>query len=103
MRSRDSKVGSNECARAAERAAPSFDARIPQRPSMDHARPDLECYGHLGGTCYRSQADGIIKQRLRRSNLNQHRGQAAQIGIKRGEARIFPIHPNGNIRRGEFF
>src|SRR6516165_2714080 len=67
-----SKVAMDERACVCEGATPRFEMGIPQMPSMDHVRPDLKGYRHLGSPCYGCQARGVIEQRLSRSHLDQH-------------------------------
>ena len=77
------KMGPDERAGARECAAARLQMRVPQRPRMDHVRPDLQSDGHVGGAGGGRKARGISEQRLGRSHLDQGRRQAVQIGVER--------------------
>src|SRR5262249_36969059 len=74
------QVATDEGAGAGERAAPGLEARIPQMPGMDHVRPNLQRHRHLGRSGRGCQAGGIVEQGLGRSDLDEERRQAAQVG-----------------------
>src|SRR5215475_9849025 len=97
----DLKMRANEGAGIRERAPAWLELRVPERPRMDHVRPDLQRHRHVGGAGRSRKTRGVCKQRLRRSHLDQCRREAAQISVKRGNARILAVHSSGEIRLGK--
>ena len=69
---------------------------------MNHVRPDLQGHGHIGGSGRRGEARCVGEQGLGGTHLNKRRRQTFQIGIKRGNLRIFPVHASAKISIGEF-
>ena len=81
-----------EHASVRERAPARLEPRIPERPRMDHMRPDFQGRGDVGLTGSGSEADRIVEQGLARADLNQGRRQSIEISVERRKARVFPVH-----------
>ena len=54
--------------------------RIPDRPGMDHVRPDLQRHIDIGGAGGLGKPRRVREQCLGRPDLNQDRRKARQIG-----------------------
>src|SRR5215469_2253776 len=68
-----SKALAHEAAGVAKGSSTRLQTGVPEMPSVDHLRPDLQRHGHVGFTGCRSEAYGIIEQSFRRPHLDQHR------------------------------
>ena len=86
------QVFPEERARVRERAPARLEPRVPERPSMDHVRPDFEGRGDVGRAGRGGEADRVVEQGLGRTDLDQGRRQSLEIGVERREARVFPVH-----------
>ena len=69
----------HELAGERQRAAAVFEFGIPDRPRVDHVRPDLKRHIDIGGAGGRGQPGGVRQQRLGRSDLDQD-GRKARAG-----------------------
>jgi hypothetical protein len=74
---RASEVTTDERACVDQRATPRFQMRIPELPSMDHMRPNLEGHRHVGGPRCGRKANGVVEQRFGRSYLDQRWREAS--------------------------
>ena len=52
-------------------------------PDMDHLRPDLQIYAHVGRTGRLGQLDRIVEQGFRSTDLNQQWGKTGKVGVDR--------------------
>ena len=67
---------------------PRIEPRIPERPSMNHVRPDLEGHCHVLRARLGSKPSCVREQRLVGANLDQERRQAQEIRKERRDAGI---------------
>src|SRR6476646_12105574 len=88
----------NKFARGGDGTATIFEMSVPQRPCVNHLWPDLQSHCDFGRTGPRSKPNGVFKQCLFRTNLNQPRRKASKISVKRRDARILSVHTGGEIR-----
>ncbi len=95
------QVFPEECARTRKRASAGLEARVPERPGVDHVRPYLEGRRDVGRAPGGSEADSIIEQSLGRTDLNEGRRQSLEIRVERRKARVFPVHPSRDIGVGQ--
>ena len=91
------EAGAHEGACLGDGAAARLEPRVPDRPGMDHFGPDLERDRDAGGARDRGVASGVVEQRLRRADLNEHGGKAAGIAEERRDPRILPVHVRWQI------
>ena len=92
----------NERARTRKRTPAGLQARIPQRPRMNHARPNLQGDGDIGGAGGGSKTHRIVEQGLVGADLDQHRRESAQVRKERRHPRVLPVERCGEIRGGQF-
>src|SRR5204863_5713811 len=100
-----SDVTSDKRPGAGEGSAPSLQMRIPQRPGINHARPDLQGDRSSTAPAAATKTDGVVQQRFSRADLNQYRRKAFQVGIERRHswgAHLMAPAPNsfGPAQRG---
>jgi len=54
---------------------------LKQMPGMDHIRPHLQCYPHIGRPRYGGEPHRVIEQGFGRADLDQQGRQSSEIGI----------------------
>ena len=75
-----------------ERAPPRLELCVPERPRVDHTRPNLEGRRDVGLAGRGGEANGVVEQGLGRADLDQGRRQPLEICVERRKARVFPVH-----------
>jgi hypothetical protein len=60
----------NKGACAGESATSIFEMSVPQRPCMNHVRPDLQSHRDIGPTGARGKSSGVSEQSLVRTDLD---------------------------------
>ena len=69
---------------------------------MDHVRPDFQSDCNIRRACRGCEANGIVKQGLGRTHLNQRWWKIPKIGIERRKKRVFPVYFIWEIRVRQF-
>jgi len=82
---------------AGQCAAAGLEVRIPQRPCMDHVRPNLHRYGNVGRPEPGREAGHVFEERFCRPHLDQCWWKTTEVGIEGRHLRVAPIRAGRKI------